>query len=60
MVNYDKYMVTFIPNTTIEKINDIKSTLSVDVVKVRDLYLGLPTFSLRKKNAIFLYEGVHL
>lgn len=48
LVNYDKSALDQLSN-------DIKSILSVQVVKGYELYLGLPTFSLYQKRLQFAY-----
>lgn len=53
LVNYDKSALTFSPSTPPEKIQAIQSIFSIDVVLGHDLYLGLPTFSLRSKRLQF-------
>lgn len=55
MINFDKSALSFSPNTTVQMTSDIKSILSMEVVSGHDLYLGLPTFSLRNKNLQFAY-----
>lgn len=53
MVNYEKFVLTLSSNTSTQDIEDIKRVFSVKVVKGHDLYLGLPTFSLRVKKLQF-------
>lgn len=55
MVNYEKSALSFSPNVDEQAIEDIKRVFSVEVVKGHDLYLGLPTFSLRSKKIQFSY-----
>lgn len=55
LINFEKTALTFNPNTLTPTVNDIKSILSVAAVKAHDLYLGLPTFSLRNKRLQFSY-----
>lgn len=57
MVNYDKYALTFSPNTGLQVIEEIKNVLAMSVVKSHELYLGLPTFYLRQKRLQFDYIG---
>lgn len=55
VINYDKSALTFSPSTSMQNIADIVEILSVTVVKGHDIYLGLPTFSLRNKRLQFSY-----
>ncbi|XP_075485267.1 putative mitochondrial protein AtMg00310 [Primulina tabacum] len=55
MVNVEKSALTFSPSTSSQDIDSIRQTLTIPVVKGHDLYLGLPTFSLRKKRIQFDY-----
>lgn len=55
LVNYDKSALTFSPSTSVSTINEINNVFSVEVVKGHDLYLGLPTFSMRNKRLQFAY-----
>lgn len=50
LVNYEKSAITFSPSASSSTINTIQSIFSNDVVKGHELYLGLPTCSLRSKN----------
>lgn len=52
-MNYDKSALTFSPSATPHTVNAIQHIFSIDVVKGHDLYLGLPTFSLRSKRIQF-------
>ncbi|XP_075486484.1 uncharacterized protein LOC142526100 [Primulina tabacum] len=53
LVNYDKSVRTFSPSTSPDKIQVIQNIFSIDVVKGHNLYLRLPTFSLRSKHMQF-------
>lgn len=55
MVNYEKSALTFSPNTPIHVIEEVREVFFVAIVKGHDLYLGLPTFSLRSKKIQFSY-----
>ncbi|XP_075515386.1 putative mitochondrial protein AtMg00310 [Primulina tabacum] len=55
LVNYDKSALSFSPNTHISLMDTIKNILTIPVVHQHDLYLGLPTFSLRSKRLQFKY-----
>lgn len=57
MINFEKSSLTFSPNTTMQMTSDIKSIPSVEVVSGHKLYLGLPTFSLRKKISSLPTQG---
>lgn len=49
VVNFDKSAVTFSPNIDDQKARQIAQMMEIRVVKGHELYLGLPTFTLRKK-----------
>lgn len=50
LINYDKSSLSFSPSTNSEVIAVIKRILGIPVVHGHELYLGLPTFSLRNKR----------
>lgn len=50
VVNFEKSTISFSPNTSPYHIGQIKEMLGVRVAEGLDLYLGLPTFTLRSKN----------
>lgn len=52
-MNYDKSAITFIPSASAGTVNAIQNIFSIAVVKGHDLYLGLPTFSLKSKHIQF-------
>lgn len=52
-MNYDKSAITFSPSASAGTVNAIQNIFSIAVVKGHDLYLGLPTFSLRSKRIQF-------
>lgn len=49
-MNYDKSGLTCSPSASSGFINEIQNIFSVAVVNGHDLYLGLPTFTLRSKH----------
>lgn len=49
VVNFDKSALTFSPSTSLQSAEKIVRILSVTVVKGHDVYLVLPTLSLRNK-----------
>lgn len=55
IINFDKYALTVSPSTHSHVIDDIKNILSISIVQSHEVYLGLPTFSLRQKNLQFDY-----
>lgn len=55
MINYDKSALTFSPSTSHQSRVDMADIMSVNVVYGHDVYLGLPTFSLRNKRLQFGY-----
>lgn len=55
VVNYEKSALSFSPSTSTNDIEEIKNELSITVVQGHELYLGLPTFSLRNKRLQFAY-----
>lgn len=55
MVNFDKYSLTFSPSTPSHTIEDIVEILNVPMVHGHDVYLRLPTLSLRSKKLQFGY-----
>lgn len=55
LINYDKSALTFSPNTDSHLVDTIKGILSIPVVQGHEIYLGLPTFSLRSKTLQFNY-----
>lgn len=54
-VNYEKSALTFSPNTSPSMIEQIQTVFSIAVVKGHELYLGLPTLSLRSNKIQFAY-----
>lgn len=50
MVNYDKSDVSFSKNTPVSMHHQIKAALGTRICQGHDIYLGLPTFSLREKR----------
>ncbi|XP_075480607.1 uncharacterized protein LOC142521262 [Primulina tabacum] len=55
LINYDKSALSFSPNTNSSLIESIKMVLTIPVVQRHDIYLGLPTVSLRSKRLQFRY-----
>lgn len=53
LINFDKSALTFSPSTSSETIDTIKNMLQISVVTGHDVYLGLPTFSIRAKTLQF-------
>ncbi|XP_075498859.1 uncharacterized protein LOC142537187 [Primulina tabacum] len=53
MVNFDKSSLTFSPSTSAQQSQEIADVLSVSIVNGHDIYLGLPTLSLRNKRLQF-------
>ncbi|XP_073057409.1 uncharacterized protein [Primulina eburnea] len=53
IVNYEKSALTFSPCVSSSNINTIQNIFSMSVVQGHELYLGLPTFSLRSKRIQF-------
>ncbi|XP_073042054.1 uncharacterized protein [Primulina eburnea] len=53
MVNYEKSALTFSPSASSITIDAIQRIFFISVVKGHELYLGLPTFSLRSKRIQF-------
>ncbi|XP_075475208.1 uncharacterized protein LOC142505947 [Primulina tabacum] len=54
-INYDKSALSFSPNTHPLLMDTIKNILTIPVVHQHDLYLGLPTVSLKSKRLQFKY-----
>lgn len=55
MINYDKSAITFSTNTPSPVKESIRLHLNMSVCQGHDVYLGLPTFSLRSKRIQFGY-----
>ncbi|KAK6128255.1 hypothetical protein DH2020_038002 [Rehmannia glutinosa] len=55
LINYEKSVITFSPNTKPEVVNYFKNAFKLSVVQGHEMYLGLPTFSLRSKRLQFGY-----
>lgn len=55
MINYEKSALSFSPNTGSDIAERIKTDLTIPVVQGHDMYLGLPTFSLRSRRVQFQY-----
>ncbi|XP_075507559.1 uncharacterized protein LOC142544389 [Primulina tabacum] len=55
LINCDKSALSFSPNTNSSLIESIKMVLTIPVVQRHDIYLGLPTVSLRSKRLQFRY-----
>ncbi|XP_073133915.1 uncharacterized protein [Henckelia pumila] len=55
VINFEKSALSFTPNTVPAMVNRIKSELTIPVVQGHEIYLGLPTFSLRSKKVQFSY-----
>lgn len=55
LINYDKSALSFSPNTHVMLMDTLKNILTIPVVQQHDLYLGLPTVSLRSKRLQFRY-----
>ncbi|XP_073120906.1 uncharacterized protein [Henckelia pumila] len=55
LVNFDKSSISFTPNTTPSLVESIKTSLTILVVQGHEVYLGLPTYSLRRKKVQFHY-----
>ncbi|XP_073317203.1 uncharacterized protein [Primulina huaijiensis] len=60
VINFEKSGLSFTPNTEPTLVDRIKYSLSIPVVQGHEVYLRLPTFSLRNKKVQFSYlvEGV--
>lgn len=54
-VNFDKLTITFSKNTSGDNILFIKNNLHLRVFQGHEVYLGLPTFSIRSKRVQFGY-----
>lgn len=55
LVNYDKSAISFSESTNQAHINYIRDTLNLRISQGHELYLGLPTFSIRSKRIQFSY-----
>ncbi|XP_073049440.1 uncharacterized protein [Primulina eburnea] len=55
IINYDKSALLFSPNTHMLLMVTIKNNFTILAVQQHDLYLGLPTVSLRSKRLQFKY-----
>lgn len=55
LISYEKSALSFSPNTKEETANSIKTMLSISIMQGHEIYLGLPTLSLRSKNLQFRY-----
>lgn len=53
VVNYEKSVIAFCPSSTSRIIEEIKQVFNIPIVRGHDLYLGLPTFSIRNKKIQF-------
>lgn len=54
-INFSKSALFFSQNTHLMVIETIKSILTIPVVQQHDLYLGLPTISMKSKRLQFQY-----
>ncbi|KAL5576147.1 hypothetical protein UlMin_017846 [Ulmus minor] len=55
LINFEKSALSFSPNTSGASKREICSLFGISQVEGHDLYLGLPTFSLRNKRLQFGY-----
>lgn len=55
LINYDKSTITFSSHTPSHSWEFIRITMNMSVCQGHDIYLGLPTFSLRGKKTQFDY-----
>ncbi|XP_073030650.1 uncharacterized protein [Primulina eburnea] len=55
LINYEKSALSFSPNSSPALMATIKTILTIPVVHQHDLYLGLPTVSMRSKRLQFKY-----
>lgn len=55
LIDYDKSVLSFIPNTNLLLIETVKNILTIPVVQCHDLYLGLHTVSVKSKWLQFKY-----
>lgn len=53
VVNYEKSTITFCPSSSSMIIDEIKQVFNIPIFWGHELYLGLPTFSLRSKMVQF-------
>ena len=54
-INFEKSALSFSPNTYLIVHNDICAMFGISDVEGHEIYLGLPTFSLRNKRIQFGY-----
>ncbi|XP_075521554.1 uncharacterized protein LOC142554762 [Primulina tabacum] len=54
-INFEKSSLSFSPNTDPVTADQIKRVLYISTTQGQDIYLGLPTFSLRSKKLQFRY-----
>lgn len=50
LINFEKSSLSFSPNTAEVVANRIKSLLSISIAQGHDVYLGIPTFSMRNEK----------
>ncbi|XP_073133772.1 uncharacterized protein [Henckelia pumila] len=55
VINFEKSDLSFTPNTKLDVFERIRAALTIPVVQGHEVYLGLPTFSLRSKKFQFWY-----
>ncbi|XP_075475824.1 uncharacterized protein LOC142513002 [Primulina tabacum] len=55
LINFEKSSLSFSPNTDPVIADQIKRVLYISTTQGHDIYLGLPTFSLRSKKLQFRY-----
>lgn len=53
LINYEKYALSFTPNTGPDVVEMIKIVLTIYVVQGHDMYLSLSPFSLHSKKLQF-------
>ncbi|XP_057808734.1 uncharacterized protein LOC131023209 [Salvia miltiorrhiza] len=55
VINFDKPAITFSPNTKTKDIGQVTETLGIKETQGHSMYLGLPTFVVKKKTMQFYY-----
>lgn len=55
LFNFEKSSLSFSPNISEANADNIKSLLSISIAHGHDVYLGLPTFSMKSKKLQFRY-----
>ncbi|CAA0832090.1 Ribonuclease H-like superfamily protein [Striga hermonthica] len=55
VINFAKSSLSFSPNTSPELVAAVKNILKIPIAQRHEIYLGLPTFSVRSKRTQFGY-----